>query len=169
MTQESIWEVIDSADYLFLNRLFEPRDNQLTIVLDEAVANTTKTGRRELPGGIVIEDATPIEPTDTCSVFTLHWKNYVSYCVTEEMHGSTGKYEDEEYTGKLLRIYAKSHFLSHVAVDTGAHLEAYRHYKILCQDHNIDIISVVPPELAVYSRAEATKLSSDPTTSRRPN
>jgi len=169
MTQESIWKDIDSADYLFLNRLFEPRDNQLTIVLDEAVANKTKTGRRELPGGIVIEDSTPIEPTESCKVFVLHWKNYVSYCVTEEMHGSCGKYEDEEYTGRLLRIYTMSHFLNHIAIDTGAHSEPYRHYKIACLNHNIDIISVAPPELTVRARSEGEDLLSEPKGSRRPN
>jgi hypothetical protein len=153
MTQESIWKDIDSADYLFLNRLFEPRDNQLTIVLDEAVANKAKTGRRDLPGGIVIEDVTPIEPTEACKVFELHWRNYVSYCVTEEMHGSCGEYEHEEYTGRLLRIYTKSHFLDHIAADTGAHSEPYRHYKIACQNHYIDIVSAVPPELTTVTRS----------------
>lgn len=33
------WRQIDTADYLFLGRLFEPRDNALTIVLEQAVAN----------------------------------------------------------------------------------------------------------------------------------
>jgi hypothetical protein len=152
MDQESIWEDIDSADYLLLNHLFEPHDNQLTIVLDEAVANEAKTGRSELPGGIVIEDATPIESTDSCKVFVLYWKNYVAYCVTEEMHGSCGRYDDEEYVGRLLRIYTRSHFLNHIAVDTGAHSEPYRHYKIACQNHVIDIISAGPPEVTVRAR-----------------
>jgi hypothetical protein len=144
-TQETIWHQIDSAPYLYLHRLFEPRDNQLIIILQEAGSNQARKGRRELPGGIVIEDAAPIEPTGR--VFTLTWKSYVSYCVTEEMHGSCGKYEDEEYTGRLFRVYSESHYLNFVAVDTGAHFEPYRHYKIACLNHVIDIVSAATPEL----------------------
>jgi len=72
LTQAEIWKAIDSAAYLFLNRLFEPRDNQLTIVLEEAVVNEAKRGPRELPGGIVFEDVAPIEPSASCRVFTLN-------------------------------------------------------------------------------------------------
>jgi hypothetical protein len=169
LTQAEIWKEIDSAAYLFLNRLFEPRDNQLTVVLEEAIVNEAKRGPRELPGGILIEDATPIQPSASCRVFTLNWKNYVSYSVTEEMHGSCGKYEDEEHTGRLLRVYSKSHFLDFVAADTGAHSEPYAHYKICCLNHNIDIVSVVVPELACSPRSDAGESTDDPTTSRLPN
>lgn len=91
-----VWKQIDSASYLFLNRLFEPRDNSLTIILEEAISNKAKTGAKEFPGGVVFEDCSPIEPTEDCRVFKLEWKNYISYCMTEEMIGSCGKYEDEE-------------------------------------------------------------------------
>jgi hypothetical protein len=169
LAQEAIWKEVDSAGYLFLNRLFEPRDNQLTIVLEEAVVIESKRGSRELPGGIVIEDAAPIKPSASCRVFTLNWKSYVSYCVTEEMHGSCGKYEGEKYTGRLLRLYSKSHFLDFVAADTGAHFESYSHYKICCENHNIDIVSVTAPELSYVSREEASEFAVDSTASRLPN
>jgi hypothetical protein len=70
------------------------------------------------------------------------------------MHGSCGKYEDEEYTGRLLREYSKSHFLEFIAKDTGAHFDPYRHFKIACQNHNIDIVATQLPELAILSREE---------------
>jgi hypothetical protein len=152
---DPVWKQIDSVSYLFLSRLFEPRDNSLTIILEEAISNKAKSGPKQLPGGIIFEDSCPIEPTSDCRVFTLHWKNYVSYCVTEEMVGSCGKYEDEEYTGKLLRIYSKSHFLEFIAKDTGAHSEEYRHYKIACLNHVIDIVSTSTPELRSLSREES--------------
>ena len=67
------------------------------------------------------------------------------------MAGSCGKYEDEEYTGKLLRLYAKSHFLEFIGKDTGAHSEPYRHYKIACLNHVIDVVSTNAPELQSLS------------------
>jgi hypothetical protein len=148
-----VWKRIDSADHLFLKRLYEPRDNALVIVLEEAVANESNRGPRTI-AGITLDGCAPIEPGPGCSIFTLHWKLYVSYCVTEEMHGSCGKYEDEEYTGRLLREYSKSHFLEFIAKDTGAHFDPYRHFKIACQNHNIDIVTTQMPELAIFSREE---------------
>jgi hypothetical protein len=111
-------------------------------------------GSREI-AGTTFSGVAPIEPLPTSLVFELHWRNYVSYCVTEEMHGSCGSYDDEEYTGRLLRVYSRSHFLDFVGKDTGAHAEPYRHYKITCQNHNIDVVAVAEPELRAYSRAEA--------------
>jgi hypothetical protein len=153
--QNSIWNQIDLSDYLFLNKLFEPRDNSLTIILDEAKANHAKNGPTAFGSVVLPGDSSPIEPTPNCHVFTLHWKSYVSYCVTEEMHGSCGKYEDETYTGRLLRVYSQSHYLDFVAKDTGAHSEPYHHYKICCLNHVIDIVSTKPPEISNSAREEA--------------
>jgi hypothetical protein len=71
------------------------------------------------------------------------------------MVGSCGKYEDEEYAGRLLRLYSKSHFLEFIAKDTGAHSEPYRHYKIACLNHVIDVVATSVPELQSLSREEA--------------
>jgi hypothetical protein len=153
--QNSIWKQIDSSDYLFLNKLIEPRDNSLTIVLDEAKANHAKKGPTVIGSITLPGDSSPIEPTPDCQIFTLHWKNYVSYCVTEEMHGSRGKYEDETYTGRLLRVYSKSHYLDFVEKDTGAHFEPYHHYKICCSNHLIDVVSTDRPQISASTREEA--------------
>jgi hypothetical protein len=152
---DEVWNQIDSASYLYLAKLFEPRDNSLTIILEEAVSNTAKSGPITLPGGVTLEASSRIEHTSSCCVFSLYWKNYVSYCVTEEMVGSCGKYEDEEYTGKLLRIYSKSNFLQFIAKNTGAHSEPYRHYQIACLHHVIDVVATSTPELKSLSREEA--------------
>jgi len=153
---DPIWQQIDSAAYLFLYKLFEPRDNSLTIILQEAIANTLKAGPTILPDGLTLPgDSSPIEPTAECRVFRLHWKNYVSYSVTEEMHGSTGNYDQEKYSGRLIRIYSKSNFLDFIEKNTGAHIDDYRHYQIACLNHVIDIASTAFPELTSLSRAEA--------------
>jgi hypothetical protein len=71
----------------------------------------------------------------------------VAYLVTEECVGSAGKYDDEVYTGKLLRYYEKSHFLNHLGKDTGGHFQYLKHYKLVCLNHLIDVASEEPPEV----------------------
>ena len=80
------------------------------------------------------------------SSFTGH---YAAYLVTEELVGSNAKdgYDDECYTGKLLRVYSNSHFLDHMARDTGGHIEPLQHYKIVCLNHLIDVAAYAPPEV----------------------
>jgi hypothetical protein len=62
--------------------------------------------------------------------------------VTEELAGSnsvTG-YDDESYTGSILRVYTKSHFLNHLARDTGGHTDPLQHYKLVWLDRLIDVL-----------------------------
>src|SRR5437588_13097630 len=54
----------------------------------------------------------------------------VAYLVTEECVGSCGRDDDEIYTGKLFRVYTKSHFLEHLLRDTGGHTESILHFKL---------------------------------------
>ena len=64
----------------------------------------------------------------------LSWKHYLAYLVTEELVGSNtpNGYADEVYTGKILRVCTKSHFLDHV----------------------IDVVSYHPPEVKVLASGE---------------
>ena len=149
-----VWKLIDGSAYLLLNKLFEPRENSLTIVLEEAVVHESHRGTRVIASA-AFSGVAPIEPSETTFVFEVHWKNYVSYCVTEEMHGSCGEYDDEEHTGRRFRVYSRSHFLDFVQKDTGAHSEPYRHYKIVCENHMIDVASSTAPELTASSRGGA--------------
>jgi hypothetical protein len=145
---------LDSARYLYLRDLSEPRDNSLRLLVQEAVVNPEGVvgGHPELPElDEIVKGASPIESTEDCRSFELTWRHYVAYLVTEEVVGSCGNYDDEEFTGKLLRIYTKSHFLNHLAKDTGAHTEPIRHYKLICLNHLIDVAAYVPPEIRIFS------------------
>jgi hypothetical protein len=148
-------ESLDSVEYLYLRELSEPRDNSLRIIVDEAVDNRSAPSP-VLPGlpemADILKDSWPIESTVNCKSFELSWKHYIAYLVTEECVGSCGSYEDETYTGKLLRVYTKSHFLDHLARDTGGHFEPIRHFKLVCLNHLIDVASVTPPEIRVIER-----------------
>jgi hypothetical protein len=143
-------EFLDSAKYLYLREITEPRGNSLRVVVQEAVVNPSglvrpQPERPELAE--LLRGASPIESTDTCRTFELTWNRYVAYLVTEECAGSCGQYDDEVFAGKLFRVYTKSHFLEHLARDTGGHTETILHYKLTCLNHLIDVAAYGPPEL----------------------
>jgi hypothetical protein len=146
------FDSLNSVEYLYLRELSEPRDNSLQIVVEEAVANhfAPTKNRSELPELAKIRtNSAPIESTKSCKRFHLSWIHYVAYLVTEECVGSCGGYDDEAYTGKLFRVYTKSHFLEHLARDTGAHSEPILHFKLTCLNHLVDVASYTSPEIRV--------------------
>ena len=143
-------DFLDSAKYLYLRELAEPCDNSLRLVVQEAVVNPDGLVRphAELPElAELSKGASPIESTATSRTFELTWKHYVAYLVTEECVGSSGQYDDEVFSGSLFRVYTKSHFLDHLARDTGGHTEEIFHYKLTCLNHLIDVAAYVPPEV----------------------
>jgi hypothetical protein len=143
---------LNSVEYLYLQQISETRDNSLRIVVQEAVANRLGTVRPEsevLELSSLRTDTWPIETTEGCRTFELSWNRYVAYLVTEEMVGSCGGYEDEKHSGKLFRVYTKSHFLDHLGRDTGAHTEPIRHFKLTCLNHLIDIASYEVPSIRI--------------------
>jgi len=151
---------LDSAKHLYLREISEPRDNSLRLVVQEAVINPSGSvdSHPELPElAEILKGASPIESTEDCRSFELTWKHYVAYLVTEECVGSCGSYDDETFSGKLFRVYTKSHFLEHLARDTGGHAEEVLHYKLTCLNHLIDV--------AAYTRPEVRQLGPVPSTS----
>jgi hypothetical protein len=148
-------EQLESVQYLYLRELSEPRDNSLKLVVEEAVVNRSGTAKFDpeleavLKDASVLKNASPIESVEGCRVFELHWKHYAAYLVTEELVGSNaiGGYDDESYTGKILRVYTRSHFLDHLVRDTGGHIDSPQHYKLVCLNHLIDVAAYAPPEV----------------------
>ena len=141
---------LDSAQHLYLRELNEPRDNSLRLVVQEAVANRDGAvpSRPGLPTTKELwVGCSPIESTESCRTFELRWERCAAYLVTEECVGSCGQYDDEVFTGRLFRVYTKSHFLEHLARDTGGHTEGIVHYKLTCLNHLIDVAAYGPPEV----------------------
>jgi hypothetical protein len=148
--EEEIISLLNQAKYLFLRQISEPEENSLRLVVEEAIADPTETVSAPDPTGSfaeILKAASPIKSVEGCRRFELQWSGYVAYLVTEEGVGSGGSDEDEVYTGKLLRAYTKSHFLDHLSRDTGGHIEPIQHYKLICQNHLIDVASYSPPEV----------------------
>jgi hypothetical protein len=154
-------DFLDSAKYLYLRELTEPRDNSLRLVVQEAVVNPAGAIRSH-PGLPELEEsakgAAPIESTHGCRTFELTWKRYIAYLVTEECVGSCGQYVDEVFAGTLFRVYTKSHFLEHLARDTGGYTEEIFHYKLTCLNHLIDIAAYGPPEITQIGPISPTRV-----------
>ncbi len=141
--------LLNQAKYLCLRHISEPEENSLRLVVEEAIADRTETVSTPAPASPFAEirkGASPIKSVEGCRAFELQWSRY-AYLVTEEGVGSGGSDEDEVYTGNFLRVYTKSHFLDHLSRDTGSHVEPILHYKLICENHLIDVASYSPPEV----------------------
>src|SRR5580704_2380997 len=57
-------------------------------------------------------------------------------------------------TGRFFRIYQKSHLLEHIARNTGGHFEPVQHYKTICLNHIIDVVSTKVPEIEIPDGVE---------------
>lgn len=150
--EDQIISILDRADYLLLRHVSEPAENSLRLVVEEATANRSRMGEASAYGdqfSEILKDASPIEATVGCRTFELVWDRYVAYLVTEELVGSGGDHGDEVYIGKSFRVYSKSHFLDYLARDTGGHFEPILHYKLICQNHLIDVASYCLPKVRV--------------------
>ena len=153
------FSLLNQAEYLYLRVLSEPRDNSLRIVVQEAIGNMLKTGQLPTDDPLsqvlenILKDSHPIESTESCKSLELYWKHYAAYLITGEGVGSSAStYDDELFTGKLLRVYTKSHFLDHIAWDTGAHFKPVQHYKLICLNHLVDVASYEPPDIRLIPR-----------------
>jgi len=156
-------ERLNAVQHLYLREMSEPRDNSLRIVVEEAITNHSGFVRPELLERpeltLLREGASPLESVTGSKLFELHWKRYAAYLVTEELVGSNAKngYDDERYSGRLLRAYSQSHFLAHVARDTGGHIEPLQHFKLVCLNHLIDIAAYAPPEVRLLAPISDTQ------------
>ena len=152
-------EQMDSVEYLYLRELSEPHDNSLKIVVEEAVVNRSGIVQSDPELTAFLKDALPIEPVEGCRTFELNWNRYAAYLVTEELVGSNAEngYSDECFTGKILRVYSKSHFLDYLARDSGGHIQPLQHYKLICLNHLIDVAAYAPPEVRVLALKSAVR------------
>jgi len=126
------------------------------VVVEEAKENPH--AHLSIPSGIpelakILKDTIAIESVEGCRSFELTWIRYAAYLVTEELVGWGRNHSDEVFTGNLFRIYTKSHFLDHLARNAGGHIEPIQHYKLICENHIIDVASYSPPEILLIGSA----------------
>jgi hypothetical protein len=138
---------INACKYMFLRECWEPEENALKVVIEEAKADGPPKDLEVLPGKI-IRGTVAIQSDPSCQMFELLWPSYVAYCVRNESYTS---WDDEEvFEGRHFRVYSKSHFRDYVARGTFATDEypgPLQHWSVVCENHLVDVVGSREPEM----------------------
>lgn len=137
---------LDTCHSLFLCEIGEPEQNCLRLLIEDAFVlpqeATIRFGNSEITGG------RPVESTENSRLFEVTWNNYVAYNVANESYST--RTESEEFSGRLARLYSKSHFLEYISRATLVSKEypgPLRHVQIICECHIVDAVSTEFPQV----------------------
>ena len=144
---------INECEYLFAHSIREIEELTLELTLTEAKAQAQALEPRTESIGAPLSQCHPIQTDETCRSFRLVFdrNRMVSYTVLNE---SYGKYPEspEQFTGKLFRVFSRSHLLEFTRRTTNASDEypgVLQHYQIACLNHVVDVICTGPPRITV--------------------
>ncbi|HHT7237322.1 MULTISPECIES: hypothetical protein [Bacillus cereus group] len=145
-------DLMEFKGYIYLNKLFEPEENSLRVLIDRCKVNKTK-GLAKITDEVEIE-ASSIDVDDNLPIVQLDFESYVAYSVTNESFTVMDNYEISE--GRIFRVYSKLRYLDFVKAGTIAEFifpeEQFVHYQIPCLNHIIDIISYDEPKITGIKR-----------------
>ncbi len=152
MLLTNLIDQINSHKWLYLNRLYEERDLELCMIIDEAKiqGGQLETFENASAYGAIVSD-------ETCTKYKIVFKNYVAYCVTNETCAGSGL--GEQFTGTMFRTYSKSQFLDYIAASGGGLIETldgYTHYEVVTLNQIIDVAATREPEIEILGSADAT-------------
>jgi hypothetical protein len=159
-TNEVEWEEgarqLNECANLYAREIRPIQQLALGLIVNEAKAQPETVAPPQGAPAVIAEilrDCKPIKEDPTCRVFELLFEQdaMVSYTILNETYG---KYPEppEEFTGRLFRIFSKSHLLDFTRQTTAASDEypgVLRHYEIACLNHIIDVVTAKPPRIAV--------------------
>ena|SRR2546428_10867976 len=140
------FEEINRHRYLYLRSISEPEDNTLRLEIAEAVLNGPAEDR-ELSGAIFTA-VQPIETVPGCSFYTIVFRAYIAYAVTNESYAQNSP--EDRYEGTLARVYTESAYLALLRKSTFATNEypgPFKHYGFCCLNHIVDVASCEPPKV----------------------
>lgn len=140
----------------FLIELSEGEDNRLAIKVAIAAAGEgsfdVSTWDNNSRIAELISKSTPICP-DYDNIYEIVFDRYIMYQVRNESYSSWDDYEIRR--GRYFIVFEQSRLLDHLSVATDCQVlsdgsfypDRWRHYGIYCQNHIIDVVSAVPPEV----------------------
>ena len=150
MTTDALTQ-IRTCKHLYLDEISEPSDNELRVVVSEALMGEpvdpkTLADDPHLQDLLAGAGARAIVRSAESRVFVLSWSTYVAYSVRNESFVSADKYE--EFEGRLLLKFGKSRYLDFVAAATLADSDypgPLQHWGLACLNHIVDIVSIEKP------------------------
>ncbi len=152
MSLAELTQMIDSCYTIFMREISESEENVLRLVLQEAEVSPETVSHKL--GGTVIDNLHPVETTERSRTFELKWKQYIAYSVTNESFSSPDDESNVRASGRLFRVYLKSHFLDFVSRATIAN-EQYpgpsTHFCVVSETHVVDIVSAQMPEIRILA------------------
>jgi hypothetical protein len=128
---------------LFLVSLFEPRDNDLSVVVLEA-----KPQGPEVVASVGLASQ-EILPDPQSLAIEVHWTDCILYAVTNESY-AIGE-PDRLPPASMLEERKDSRVLSHVFASTWARHEypgPIQHWALYCENHVLDVACLTPPEVS---------------------
>ncbi|WP_374965562.1 hypothetical protein [Lysinibacillus sp. RS5] len=138
--------------YIYLNKLFEPEENSLRVLIDRCKVNQTKETVKVTDEVEIV--ASPIDVDDNLPILQLDFDTYVAYSVIDESFTVMDDYEISD--GNFFRIYTISRYLDFIKAGTIAEdifpEKQFVHYQIPCLNHIIDIISYDEPQITETKR-----------------
>jgi hypothetical protein len=149
---------INACSSLFLSEIQELDYNGLRLVVREGLP-TGEAGPLQV-GDAVISGGTRIEVTEESQTFELTWSRYVVYSVLNESFASVD--EEERYEGNRFRVYVKSRFIDYVLLASFACTDypgPTQHYAVVCENHVVNVISVVQPPIQRHFQPSLRPLS----------
>lgn len=149
-------DAIRSCEYLYLDAISEPEQNQLCIVILEATTGA-ELSEQQLTAehgeaiGSILTGTRAIEHLEGCKKFELVWENYIGYSVVNESY-SNGEPASSNGKGRLMVEYEKSEYLEYLSRASFATVDypgPYKHWALYCLNHTIDVASQVEPRIMV--------------------
>ena len=159
MTFENFFKRINSHFSLLLAGAFATDDGEIRLIVKE-IKPLDELRDLEIAEGVVIEKLRPVEFTEDCSSYEIRFDTYVALNVANESYCIADP--SEPTRGKLLKTYDRSQFLDYVRESTSARDDypgPMTHYRVVTEDHIIDVVSCDPPEIEVLHGKGATEES----------
>ncbi|MFY9632562.1 MAG: hypothetical protein WAJ94_13240 [Candidatus Cybelea sp.] len=144
---DSAMDEMDRCPYLDLVNISEHNNSLRLIVAELSVSD------RIMPSPpSPVEGAHPVEHTRRDHLFEVFWPRYVAYNVFNESYAAWDP--SQEFQGKRFREYQTSRYLDFVRTEQNVGFSApmYKHWGIMCENHIIDVVSEVEPNVARYGK-----------------
>lgn len=136
---------LNSCDYLFLREIFEPAENQLRVIVEEASAGPP-VDRSDVSGSIYA-GCRIVGSNNSSRLFEITWPAYILYAVRNESYAAFDETAVRE-SGPVAVVCSKSQFLEHVKASTFACDDfpgPFWHVALFCQNHVVDVASTEHP------------------------